>query len=364
MSITEQILQNKNFTKENIISLLQLGKTEAKLLFAESLKTKRESIGLDVHLRGLIEYSNICEKNCLYCGLRKSNEKKNTYTLSDNQIDFCIQEAIRLQYGSVALQCGEQSGKEFTEKITQIIKKIKQVSENKIGITLSCGEQSKETYREWFNAGAHRYLLRIETSNEDLYYKIHPKNSTHSFYNRVKCLEDLKDLGYQVGTGVMVGLPFQSTEDLADDILFFKQKDVAMIGLGPFIPHQDTPLWQFRENIPDKQERMFLTLKMIAILRLVMPEINMVSATANQTLDPLGREKAIVAGANIIMPNLTPTSKREDYAIYPDKACVKDSPDDCANCLEIRMRGIEHNIVYNEWGDSLAFIKKHTAFKS
>lgn len=355
----KNILDKRDLDKNNIIKLLSLNEKDSKVLFNKALEIKLKNVGNSIHLRGLIEYSNICEKNCLYCGLRKSNPNKNIYTLTDEQIDSCIQQAIELRYGSVALQCGERSSKDFVSKITQIIKRIKELSKGKIGITLSCGEQSEATYKEWFEAGAHRYLLRIETSNEELYYKIHPKDEKHSFSNRINCLSFLKKIGYQVGTGIMVGLPFQTLEDIANDILFFIQKDVAMVGLGPFIPHEDTPLWKFKDNIPNNKERMFLTLKTLALVRIMMPKINMVSATANQTLDTLGREKAVVVGANVIMPNLTPTTNRKDYSIYPDKACVEDSPKDCANCLEIRMKTINHTILYDQWGDSPAFLEKH-----
>lgn len=352
------ILNQQSFEKKDILALLNANEEESKLLFAKSLEVKINNVGNSVHLRGLIEYSNICEKNCLYCGLRVKNENKSLYTLDDEQIDNCIKEAIRLRYGSVALQCGERTDKDFTQKITQIIKRIKQFSDNKIGITLSCGEQNADVYKEWFEAGAHRYLLRIETSNEELYYKIHPNDAKHSFKKRIACIDDLSSIGYQVGTGIMVGLPFQTIEDIAGDILFFKEKDVAMVGLGPFIPHEDTPLWKYKDEIPNDKERMLLTLKTLAVTRLVMPKINMVAATANQTIDKMGREKAVMVGANVIMPNLTPTLNRKDYSIYPNKACVQDSPDECANCLDIRMKTINHTILYDEWGDSPAFLEK------
>ena len=220
------------------------------------------------------------------------------------------------------------------------------------------GEQTEETYRRWFEAGAHRYLLRIEASDEELYYKIHPKDKKHDFHKRLACIDSLLSIGYQTGTGVMVGLPFQTLDNLADDLLFFKKKDVAMVGMGPFIPHPDTPLYEYKDQIPSAKDRMNLTLKMIAVLRLMMPEINMVAATANQTVDPMGREKAIMAGANVIMPNLTPNEYREDYLIYPDKACVKDKPDQCQTCLDVRLAAIGHKVLYNAWGDSVAFTNK------
>lgn len=359
MKTIAAILNQQTFDRDDILTLLSLNKEESKLLFAKSLEVKLKNVGNTVHLRGLIEYSNVCEKNCLYCGLRAKNEKKTPYALDDKQVDICIEQAIRLRYGSVAVQCGERTDKDFTDKITGIVRRIKQLSDNKLGITLSCGEQAEDDYREWFSAGAHRYLLRIETSNEELYYRIHPKDNKHSFKNRMACIDSLLDIGYQTGTGIMVGLPFQTIDDIAGDILFFKQKDVAMIGLGPFIPHEDTPLWKYKDDIPDDEERMFLTLKTLAVTRLVMPKINMVAATANQTIDKTGREKAIMVGANVIMPNLTPTVNRKDYSIYPNKACVQDSPDECANCLDIRMKTIDHTILYDAWGDSIAFLEKN-----
>ena len=357
MPITE-ILNKTHLEKEDIKALLAAEGDDKKLLFDKALQTKLAHLDNYVHLRGLIEYSNICTKSCLYCGIRSKNPNFKRYQLSDEEVIECAQLAYELGYGSVALQSSERSDKDFTEKITHLVKEIKKIDNGSLGITLSLGEQTEEVYREWFEAGAHRYLLRIEASNEDLYYKIHPRDEKHSFKKRLDCIDTLIRLGYQTGTGVMVGLPFQTLDDLADDLLFFRSKDVAMVGMGPFIPHPDTPLWQYRDQIPSAEERMELTLKMIATLRLMMPEINMVAATANQTVDPMGREKAIAVGANVIMPNLTPNEFRENYLIYPDKACVKDKPDQCQTCLDVRLAAIGHKVLYNAWGDSKAFQKK------
>ena len=357
-STLRQAQGSRTLTHEEIKLLLAAEGEDKKKLFDKALQTKLAHLDNYVHLRGLIEYSNICTKYCLYCGVRCKNLKVERYTLSDEEVIECAKLAHELGYGSVALQSGERSDKVFVDKITYLVKEIKKIDNGSLGITLSLGEQTEETYRRWFEAGAHRYLLRIESSNEELYYKIHPKNSLHDFRHRVECLEILKKTGYQTGTGVMVGLPFQTLDHLAADLLFFKHMDVAMVGLGPYIPHPDTPLYKFKDLIPSAAERMDLTLKMIAILRLLMPEINMVAATANQTVDPQGREKAISAGANVIMPNLTPGEYRESYFIYPDKACVHDTPDQCQSCLDIRLAAIGHKILYNAWGDSLAFTKK------
>ena len=355
----DELLRKQELDREEIKVLLAAEGHEKGRLLRRGLEVKLAHLDNCVHLRGLIEFGNVCEKNCLYCGLRSGNGRVERYCLSDDEVLSCARLAHELGYGSVALQSGERSDPEFIARIERLVREIKKIDNGSLGITLSLGEQTEETYRRWFEAGAHRYLLRIESSDEELYYRIHPKNATHDFHRRVDCLEALKRTGYQTGTGVMVGLPFQTLEHLAADLLFFKRMDVAMVGLGPYIPHPDTPLYKFKDLIPSAPERMDMTLKMISVLRLMMPEINMVAATANQTIDPQGREKAISAGANVIMPNLTPGEYRESYFIYPDKACVKDRPDQCQTCLDIRLAAIGHRILYNAWGDSKAFTEKH-----
>ena len=360
MPVFEDILLKQDLDREEIKVLLAAEGEQMKSLLRRGLEVKLAHLDDYVHLRGLIEYGNVCEKNCLYCGLRTGNGNVERYCLSDEEVLSCARLAHELGYGSVALQSGERSDPAFIDKIESLVREIKKIDGGSLGVTLSLGEQTEETYRRWFEAGAHRYLLRIESSTEELYYKIHPRNDKHSFQRRIACLESLKSIGYQIGTGVMVGLPFQTLDHLADDLLFFKRMDVAMVGMGPYIPHPDTPLYRHKDLIPSPKDRMEMTLKMIAILRLMMPEINMVAATANQTIDPQGREKAISAGANVIMPNLTPGEYRESYFIYPDKACVKDRPDQCQTCLDIRLAAIGHRILYNAWGDSVAFTKKKT----
>lgn len=349
----------KELDLDAIKQLLSSEGQEEENLIRRGLEVKLAHLDNYVHLRGLIEFGNVCEKNCLYCGLRRGNGIIARYALSDEEVLSCARLAKDLGYGSVALQSGERSDPEFVDRVERLVREIKKIDGGSLGITLSLGEQTEETYRRWFDAGAHRYLLRIESSNEELYYRIHPHDDKHSFRRRLDCLDILKSIGYQTGTGIMVGLPYQTVDHLAADLLFFKRMDVAMVGLGPYIPHPDTPLYRLKDLVPPAEERMRMTLKMIAILRIMMPEINMVAATANQTIDPQGREKAIMAGANVIMPNLTPGEYRESYFIYPDKACVKDRPEQCSTCLDIRMAAIGHKILYNAWGDSLAFTKKH-----
>jgi len=344
--------------KQKIIQLLQTKGDERVGLLKESQKTKNRVVGNKVFFRGLIEFSNVCEKDCLYCGIRKSNKNVIRYNATDDEILESCRFAWENRFASVVLQSGEIESPAFTKRIDNLLRKIKQLSNNELGITLSCGEQSRETYLRWKESGAHRYLLRIESSNRELYYKIHPENRVHSFEKRVEALHNLKATGYQVGTGVMIGLPFQTYDDLANDLLFFKELDIDMCGMGPFIEHEDTPLYHYRNLLKTKQERFDLTLNMIAVLRLLMPDINIAAATALQAIDPAGREKALAVGANIIMPNITPCDYRKEYQLYEDKPCLDEDKELCRNCLEARIELAGSEIGYDEWGDSKHFFNR------
>lgn len=355
MNKIEKILTDRNFTREDIVELLQLKGMDRTALLKHAQKAKEEVVGKKVFFRGLIEFSNICSKDCLYCGIRKSNKKVVRYNATDDEILAACRFAWENRFGSVVLQSGENMSQAFIKRVDSMLKKIKQLSNNELGITLSCGEQTLETYRRWFESGAHRYLLRIESSNPELYYKIHPKTIKHSFEKRLEALHFLRETGYQLGTGVMIGLPFQTIEDLADDLLFLKKTDIDMCGMGPYIEHEQTPLYQHKHLLKTKQERFDLALKMIAVLRLLMPDINIAAATALQAIDPAGREKALAVGANIIMPNLTPCDYRKDYLLYEDKPCLDEDAELCSNCLEARIELAGCEIGYNEWGDSKHF---------
>ncbi|HSW67752.1 MAG TPA: hypothetical protein VLH16_04160, partial [Bacteroidales bacterium] len=243
-------------------------------------------------------------------------------------------------------------------KIGRLLSQIKQLSGGLLGITLSMGEQSRDTFRYWFECGAHRYLLRIETSNRELYSRLHPGNALHSFDERLKALYMLRETGYQVGTGVMIGLPFQTVEHLADDLIFFRDFDVDMVGMGPYIEHENTPLHAFSNQLLPRIERFNLSLKMVAILRIMMNDINIAATTAMQAIDPQGREKALLTGANVIMPNLTPVKYRENYLLYEDKPCIDEDADECKSCLEARIRMAGGEIGYGEWGDSIHFVER------
>jgi len=358
MSKITDILSKSKFTRDDIVTLLDSTGADMNELFSFSAQVKEKHIGNVVYFRGLIEFSNVCSKNCLYCGIRAGNNKVSRYNLSDDQIFDAAKFAYENRYGSVVLQGGEIKNRKFTERIERLVKGIKELSDNNLGITLSVGEQSPDTYKRWFNAGAHRYLLRIESSNKELYYKIHPEDNRHKFEKRLNALHDLKNAGYQVGTGVMIGLPFQTTEDLADDLLFMQDLDIDMCGMGPYIEHTDTPLWQFKDQLMPLNMRFSLALKMIAVLRIMMKDINIASATALQAIDPIGREKALKIGANIIMPNITPGLFRNDYKLYENKPCTDEEASDCTNCLEARIKLSGNVIGYGKWGDSGHFSKR------
>lgn len=354
------LLEKQNLSCTEIVSLLQAEGNDKKELFERSSQLKQQYVQNKVYFRGLIEFSNICSKDCYYCGIRKSNLAVNRFNLSDNEIIEAARFAYENRYGSIVLQSGEIKSHKFTDRISKILYEIQKMSGNNLRVTLSCGEQDYTTYKKWYDNGASRYLLRIETSNKDLYYKLHPEDISYSFIKRKECLNTLKSIGFQVGTGVMIGLPFQTIEDLARDLLWMKELDVDMVGMGPYLEHRDTPLFAFRNILMDESTRFELSLKMIAVLRIMMRKINIVAATALQAIEKLGREKAIMIGANVLMPNITPGSVRDDYKLYENKPCTSESPDDCKSCLEMRIALTGNRIAYDEWGDSQHFVEKGT----
>jgi biotin synthase len=256
------------------------------------------------------------------------------------------------------MQSGELESKKFTTRITRLLEQIKDMSDGKLRVTLSCGEQDLEIYKEWFKAGADRYLLRIEASNKELYMKLHPNDELHSYKRRSKALKDLRTAGYQTGTGVMIGVPFQTHEDLANDLLFMQNIDIDMVGMGPYLEHKDTPLYQYKDELLPNEERFDLSLKMIALLRIMMKDINIAASTAMQTIDPQGREKAIEVGANVFMPNITPCLVRGDYKLYEDKPCTDESPEDCQRCIEARIASVSNDVAYGEQGDSKHYVER------
>jgi len=359
MITVDELLCKETLSKQDIIRLLLLtDKSEHNILIKKAYSIKESTIGKKVYLRGLIEFSNHCKKNCFYCGIRSGNDKFTRYSLTDEEILQVIELAIKNQLIGVVLQSGEQNNTVFTKRITKLITKIKKITNAEFRITLSLGEQSLETYQEWFEAGAQRYLLRIESSDEELYKKIHPNNELHNYKTRLQCLENIKQAGYQVGTGVMIGLPFQTIENLADDLLFIKQMNTDMVGMGPYIEHADTPLYRYKNTLLPLIERFNLSLRMIAVLRIMMPNINIASTTALQTIVPMGRERGLKAGANVLMPNITPGKYRSNYLLYENKPCIDEEADDCIDCLAKKVKMIGEEIIYNDFGDSIHFTKR------
>ncbi|MFZ5947205.1 MAG: [FeFe] hydrogenase H-cluster radical SAM maturase HydE [Stygiobacter sp.] len=350
--------ERSSLTKDECALILSDNSKELReLLFKKAYEVKLNYVGNKVYFRGLIEYSNICIKDCYYCGVRKSNKSSKRYQLSDEEVLKAAEWALENRFGSIIIQAGERTDRQFVFKIEKLVKEIKRKSDGKLSITLSLGEQTEEVYKRWFEAGAHRYLLRIETSNPKLYKKLHPQN--HSFDNRLRSLYSLKQLGYQMGTGVMIGLPFQTTYDLVNDLYFFKEFDVDMIGMGPYLLHHDTPLaFEANEFKLDKDKQYFLSLKMIALSRIILGDVNIASTTALQAIKPMGREYGLLAGANVIMPNITEQKYRSYYKLYEDKPCLNENYDDCRDCLEKRITMIGEKIGYDEWGDSIHFRKR------
>ncbi len=358
MTSVSKILADEKYDREAVITLLKSSGADRELLFTKAAEIKQEYIGNKVHLRGLIELTNRCYKNCYYCGIRASNKKVKRFTVGLPEIEQAIKFTYDNNYGSIVIQSGELQSEEFTNSIENILSSIKKIGKGTLGVTLSCGEQSMETYRRWKEAGATRYLLRIESSDKDLYYKLHPNNKKHNFEDRLKALKYLRNCGYQTGTGVMIGLPFQTIENLADDLLFMRNLDIDMCGMGPYIEHADTELYKYRKKVPPKETRVDLSLKMIAILRIMMKDINIASTTAMQTLINGGREMALKAGANIVMPNTTPGLYREQYALYNNKPGINEEAEDSKQSIEKMIERAGCIVAYGEMGNSRHFTKR------
>lgn len=325
--IIDKLYETNNATREELEFLLEnLNDDSKKYLIEKSNLIRMKVYGDKVYLRGLIEFTNYCVRNCMYCGIRASNKNAERYRLTIDEILECAELGDRLGYKTYVLQGGEDPY--FTDDImVEIISKIKKRFP-KNAITISLGERSYESYEKMFKAGADRYLIRHETATKELYEKLHPGAS---FENRRRCLEDLKKIGYQVGSGFMVGLPGQKVSDLVNDLLYVKELNPHMVGIGPFISHKDTPLKD------EKNGTLEDTITLIAILRLLLPKALIPATTSLGTINPLGRELGIKAGANVVMPNLSPTTVREKYSLYDGKICTGDEAVECRRCIEGRI---------------------------
>lgn len=354
----DDLVARGDLSREAIVRLLASEGAARMRLLAAAAAVKREQVGNKVHARGLVEYSNRCAKNCYYCGIRRGNRHARRYTMTGEELVDAARRARDSGYASLVIQGGEITSPARAREITRLLERIGDATGGSLGITLSLGEQSRETLAAWKRAGARRYLLRVETSNAALYARLHPRDSRHDFNKRIDTLRHLRELGYQVGTGCMIGLPFQELDDLAGDLLFFREIDADMIGMGPYVEHARTPLHAFRETIPSRAERLDLSLKMIAILRVMMKDINIVASTAMQAIDKNGREKALKAGANIVMPNITPVKYRPDYLLYENKPCIDEGEGQCGECLAARVRLAGDELIRGEWGDSRHFARR------
>lgn len=327
IKILQKLYETNNLTKEELIFILEnLDVDHKSLLFQYAHQTSLKYYGPKVFMRGLIEFSNYCKQDCLYCGIRASNKNVTRYRLTEEEIINCCKEGYFLGYRTFVLQSGEDYS--YTEQsLVSIIQKVKSLFPQ-AALTLSIGERSTEVYETLFNVGADRFLLRHETASRDLYEKLHP---TMSYDNRMNSLKDLKKIGYQVGAGFMVGLPKQTAVHLAEDLLFLKEFHPHMVGIGPFIPHSQTPLKDEKGGTVED------TLILIALARLLVPDALIPATTAMGTLHPKGRELALEAGANVVMPNLSPVQYREKYELYENKICINDEPAHCRGCIERRI---------------------------
>ena len=336
INIIEKLKKEQTATKEELVFLLEnITDEELKVLRRKAQVTAIMNFRKDIYIRGLIEISNYCKNDCLYCGIRRSNKNAVRYRLTKEQILSCCDIGYELGFRTFVMQGGEDPY--FTDEVMcDIIHTVKSKYPG-CAITLSLGERGKESFKRLYDAGADRYLLRHETADPGHYKKLHPP--ALNYENRIRSLYELKEIGFQTGAGFMVGSPFQTTENLADDLLFIKALEPQMCGIGPFIPHKDTIF----ADKPHGSLRM--TLILLSIIRLMHPKILLPATTALGTIDPKGRELGILHGANVVMPNLSPREHRADYALYDNKACTGEEAAECIQCLSRRLNSIGYQIV-------------------
>ena len=344
MDAVEKFLKDHSLSLEEYRELL--GRWQEadvrEVLKSEAVKLRKKYYGDKVFTRGLIEFTNYCKNNCYYCGIRKGNHNAQRYRLTKEEILECCKQGYELGFRTFVLQGGEDPY--YTdEKMADIIRSIRE-SYTDCAITLSIGEKSYESYRLFREAGADRYLLRHETANEEHYRKLHPPQM--SLANRMKCLYELKELGYQVGAGFMVGSPGQTLDCIARDLVFLQELKPQMVGIGPFIPHHDT------EFANEPAGSVDLTLFLLSVIRIMLPKVLLPATTALGTMDPRGREKGLSVGANVVMPNLSPVMNRKKYDLYDNKICTGEEAAECRGCLGRRVESVGYRLV-NERGDAI-----------
>ncbi|MCI8483248.1 MAG: [FeFe] hydrogenase H-cluster radical SAM maturase HydE [Lachnospiraceae bacterium] len=335
-ALIDKLEETSHLTKEEWITLIERRSQDtAEYLFGKARKWQKKYYGNKVYTRGLIEFTNYCKNDCYYCGIRRSSPNAQRYRLTREQIMECCREGYELGFRTFVLQGGEDGW--FSQRtLEEVVRSIKENFPD-CAITLSIGERSYESYEGLFQAGADRYLLRHETADPKHYRKLHP--SELSLRQRKDCLYQLKKIGYQTGTGFMVGSPGQTAQCLAEDMIFIRELEPHMVGIGPFVPHHETPFAQEPGGTVE------LTLFMIGLLRVMLPKLLLPATTALGTIDPLGREKGIQAGANVVMPNLSPVSVRKKYELYDNKICTGDEAAECRMCLNQRMKNIGYELV-------------------
>ena len=315
--------------KSDIVGLLI--ETPADELYQRADKVRHDAVGDEVHLRGLIEFSNVCRNDCLYCGIRRGNKRVQRYRMDEDELVETARKAVDIGFQTIVLQSGEDL--HFDQAMMcRIIEQIKRLD---VAVTLSVGERDYADYKSWRESGADRYLMRIETTNRDLYHRLNPGMS---WEHRHECLLMIRELGYELGSGIMVGLPGQTVESIADDLLYLKDIGIDMAGIGPFIPHHDTPLADEAGGTLEQ------ALRTMAVMRLLMPDINIPATTAMESLHPQGRIMALQAGANVVMPNVTEGEYRRLYELYPGKICVNDTPVHCRTCIGLKIQSIGRTI--------------------
>ena len=336
LSLIDKLEATGELSLEEYEYIIENRTTEiAEILAKRAVALRQKYYGDAVFTRGLIEISNYCKNDCLYCGIRRSNKAADRYRLTESEILECCDEGYELGFRTFVLQGGEDGY--FTDDVLcSIISKIKGKYPD-CAVTISMGERSYESYKRLYEAGADRYLLRHETADKEHYEKLHP--SEMSFDNRIKCLFDLREIGYQVGCGFMVGSPYQTAKTLAKDLKFIETFKPDMCGIGPFVPHHDTP---FRD---EKAGTVELTCFLLSLIRIIHPRVLLPSTTALGTIDPCGREKGVLSGANVVMPNLSPVSVRKKYELYDNKICTGEESAQCKSCLSMRMNSVGCQIV-------------------
>lgn len=334
IELTDKLFNTGDLTDSQLKEMLESDRFNDPLARAADIR-RRENYGDEVYIRGLIEFTNYCRNNCYYCGIRRSNRNAERYRLTKEEILICCDEGYKLGFRTFVMQGGEDPY--YTdEMICNIVSEIKRRYPD-CAVTLSIGEKSRGSYRSFYDAGADRYLLRHETADPAHYGKLHPAEM--SLENRKRCLFDLKEIGYQVGSGFMVGSPYQTPENLIADLRFLQRLKPDMIGIGPYITHKDTPFAEFKSG------DLKLTLRLVSILRLMFPYALIPSTTALGTIHPQGRELGLKAGANVVMPNLSPVGVRKLYSLYENKICTGEEAAQCRSCLEVRVESAGYRIV-------------------